>query len=100
MSLPKLTSISTQTLSLLLERQRLQSLLRSSVTSNAATQNHPIEQIKSNLLRLRNGILELESKEENTEATRSLRDQYERMRDMLGKDAELLVVRCVPDTAR
>ncbi|EPQ51613.1 hypothetical protein GLOTRDRAFT_123164 [Gloeophyllum trabeum ATCC 11539] len=82
MSLAKLTSLSTQTLSLLLERQRLQTL------SSTSTHNAKLGQITRNLNQLRNGILELEKNEGGrTEAVRLLRSQYERMRGMLGEDA-------------
>ena len=55
-SLARLTSLSTQTLSLLLERQRLQNL-----PSNSTSLHAP--QIVKNLQQLRAGILELEEKE-------------------------------------
>ncbi|KAG6875049.1 hypothetical protein C0993_011060, partial [Termitomyces sp. T159_Od127] len=48
-----------------------------------------LAQITKNLTRLREGILELERMEgrTNTEATRLLRTQYERMRGMLGDES-------------
>ncbi|KAG6870788.1 hypothetical protein C0992_012459, partial [Termitomyces sp. T32_za158] len=51
-----------------------------------------LAQITKNLARLREGILELERKEggTNSEATRLLRTQYERMRGMLGDDSRLV----------
>lgn len=86
MSLAKLTSVSTKTLSLLLERQRLQTL-----PSFSSPQEQPskantlhITQIKRNLSQLRTGILDLEAKEGPSEAVGLLRNQYDRMRDMLG----------------
>lgn len=87
-SLAKLTSISTQTLSLLLERQRLQTL-------SDSTSNHSLHlpQITRNLKQLKAGILALEEKEKENgrteagaEAVRLLKSQYERMRGMLGVD--------------
>lgn len=87
-SLAKLTSISTQTLSLLLERQRLQTL-------SDATSHHSLHlpQITRNLKQLKAGILALEEKEKGNggteagaEAVRLLKSQYERMRGMLGVD--------------
>lgn len=88
MSLAKLTSLSTQTLSLLLERQRLQSLpqLQSGTQSQS---NLHLPQISRNLNALRTGILELEkSQSGGGEAAGLLRNQYGRMRSMLGGDAE------------
>lgn len=88
-TLAKLTSQSTQTLSLLLERQRLQTL------SGEGSSLH-LPQITRNLQQLRTGILDLEEKEGNIEAVRLLKSQYERMRGMLGPDAEVAgVQRCV-----
>ena len=88
MSLAKLTSLSTQTLSLLLERQRLQTLPSFSADSNGAKPSSlHLPQITRNLERLRSGILELEEKEGQTEADILLRSQFERMRGMLGGDS-------------
>jgi len=84
MSLAKLTAVSTKTLSLILERQRLQSLpsYSSDKNSNGSSLHYP--QIKRNLNQLREGILALETKEgSSTDATKLLRSQYERMRGML-----------------
>ncbi|KAI8970555.1 hypothetical protein BD414DRAFT_470520 [Trametes punicea] len=78
-SLAKLTSLSTQTLSLLLERQRLQNL-------NSTSLHTP--QIIKNLEQLRTGILQMEAREGITEASRLLRSQHERMRGMLGTEAD------------
>ncbi len=85
MSLPKLTSLSTQTLSLLLERQRLQSLSPVGATSETASSLH-IPQITRNLAQLRSGILELESTGDHREAVSLLRNQHARMCDMVGTD--------------
>jgi syntaxin 8 len=87
MSLPKLTSLSTQTLSLLLERQRLQSLSANATGPRSNTSLH-FPQITRNLKQLRVGVLELERKDGKTEASELLRGQYERMRGMLGVDGE------------
>ncbi|KAG5642262.1 hypothetical protein DXG03_003339 [Asterophora parasitica] len=89
MSLAKLTSISTLTLSLLLERQRLYALPSFSTASdpNAKLPSLHLPQITRNLKRLRSGILELEAKEGRSEAVVLLRSQYERMRGMLGDDS-------------
>ncbi|KAF7313808.1 t-SNARE coiled-coil-like proteiny domain-containing protein [Mycena chlorophos] len=85
MSLAKLTSISTQTLSLLLERQRFQTLPSySSDPLPTAPQNHHLQQITQNLNALRTGILALEAKEGTSDAVTLLRNQHERMRGMLG----------------
>ncbi|KAI0055707.1 hypothetical protein BV25DRAFT_1733812 [Artomyces pyxidatus] len=87
MSLAKLTSLSTQTLSLLLERQRLQSLpsFNGKPTANSSSLHLP--QITRNLKQLRTGILDLEAKDGRTEAVVLMRSQFERMRGMLGADA-------------
>ncbi|KAJ7176621.1 syntaxin-like protein [Mycena filopes] len=87
MSLAKLTSISTQTLSLLLERQRMQTL--PSYTSQADSapsqpNNLHLPQITQNLNSLRSGILALEAKEGRSDSVTLLRNQHERMRAMLG----------------
>lgn len=88
-TLAKLTSLSTQTLSLLLERQRLQMI---SAGPNAASLHLP--QITRNLQQLRAGVLDLEAKEGRTEAVKLLRSQYERMRSMLGSEGDT-IQRCV-----
>ncbi|KAF9259254.1 hypothetical protein L218DRAFT_974676 [Marasmius fiardii PR-910] len=81
MSLAKLTSVSTQTLSLLLERQRGPFI----PVSNGESTENPLHlpQIKRNMEQLHKGILEMEEKEGRTEAIRLLRSQYDRMRSML-----------------
>ena len=86
MSLPKLTSLSTQTLSLLLERERLQSLSHAGATSSMTSSLH-IPQITRNLAQLRSGILELESTGQHSEAVAILRNQHARMCGMVGTDA-------------
>lgn len=86
MSLAKLTSLSTQTLSLLLERQRIQSLPTS---AGASTSSLHLRQITKNLQQLRTGILELhETDGSSSEAVDLLSGQYDRMRAMLGSDAD------------
>ncbi|KAG5635205.1 hypothetical protein H0H81_012055 [Sphagnurus paluster] len=85
MSLAKLTSISTLTLSLLLERQRLHTL-PSFTTDAAPAPSLHLAQISKNLARLRAGILEMEAQEGRSEAVGLLRSQYARMRGMLGED--------------
>ena len=87
MSLPRLTALSTQTLSLLLERQRLQSLSPNATGLRSSSPLH-LPQITRNLKQLRAGVLELEKKEGRTEASELLRAQYERMKGMLGVDGE------------
>ncbi|KAH9960611.1 hypothetical protein BC827DRAFT_1206702 [Russula dissimulans] len=86
MSLAKLTALSTQTLSLLLERQRLQTLSPAAPTGDTNNSLH-LPQITRNLSQLRVGILELESTGDHTEAIALLRNQHVRMRDMVGSDA-------------
>ena len=86
MSLAKLTSLSTQTLSLLLERQRIQSLPTSPGTSTSSLH---LRQITKNLEQLRAGILELRQTDgSHSEAVDLLSGQYDRMRAMLGPDAD------------
>lgn len=92
-TLAKLTSLSTQTLSLLLERQRLQSL---SADPDGSSLHLP--QITRNLNQLRAGVLELEEKEGSTEAVRLLRSQYERMRSMLGHEADVAGIQSLQQT--
>jgi len=82
-SLAKLTSLSTQTLSLLLDHQRSASLNNPSQSRI----RYP-SQITQNLQQLRTGILELEDQDERSEAVSLLRGQYERMRGMLGGNSD------------
>ncbi|KAL1738607.1 hypothetical protein HDZ31DRAFT_69817 [Schizophyllum fasciatum] len=98
MSLAKLTSVSTQTLSLLLERQRQQTLPSFTsgqaphsdhLTGNNDAYKRNAEQINRNLQQLRDGIRALEAKDGRTEAVSLLRNQYERMRGMLGEDSQV-----------
>jgi hypothetical protein len=86
MSLAKLTALSTQTLSLLLERQRLQSL-SPHVAEGATNSSLHLPQITRNLAQLRSGILDLESTGDHSEAVVLLRNQHVRMRGMVGSDA-------------
>lgn len=96
MSLAKLTSLSTQTLSLLLDHQRLKTLPS---FSSASPSNTPefggssLLRITRNLEQLRSGILALEAKDGQSEAVKLLRNQYERMRGMLGGEGN--VERCI-----
>ncbi|KZP08526.1 hypothetical protein FIBSPDRAFT_874452 [Athelia psychrophila] len=89
MSLAKLTSLSTQTLSLLLERQRLQSLPQFQ-SQSGSTSNLHLPQITRNLNQLRAGILELEVTDPNRggETAGLLRNQHARMRAMVGGEEE------------
>ncbi|OCH90219.1 hypothetical protein OBBRIDRAFT_835206 [Obba rivulosa] len=84
-SLAKLTSLSTQTLSLLLERQRLQSLPGG---QNGTVLSLHLYQVTRNLQQLHVGILEMEQKEGRTDAVNLMRSQFGRMRDMLGPEAD------------
>lgn len=97
MSLAKLTAVSTKTLSLLLERQRLQTLPSStSGFSNGSSLHYP--QIKRNLKQLREGILALETKEGSvSEAAKLLRSQYDRMRGMLWEEEREEIPRFASD---
>ncbi|KAF7369046.1 t-SNARE coiled-coil-like proteiny domain-containing protein [Mycena venus] len=98
MSLAKLTSISTQTLSLLLERQRLQTLPSYSTDAPPSQPNNlHLTQITQNLNSLRSGILALEAKEGRSDAVSLLRNQHERMRAMLGAGEDDGVVSLEPE---
>ncbi|KAF9465867.1 hypothetical protein BDZ94DRAFT_1252436 [Collybia nuda] len=91
MSLARLTSLSTQTLSLLLERQRLHTLPSFSTSDSHSTKpvSLHLPQITKNLNKLRVGILDLEGKEGRSEAVRLLRSQHERMRGMLNGEGDV-----------
>jgi hypothetical protein len=95
-SLAKLTSTSTQTLSLLLERERAQ-------TFAGADSGRPglhTAKITRNLQQLRTGVLALETQDGPSDASKLLRGQYERMRQMLGEDGEdLEPYVCSPETS-
>ncbi|KAG1901530.1 uncharacterized protein F5891DRAFT_1028415 [Suillus fuscotomentosus] len=76
MSAAKLTSLATSTLSLLLERQRLQA-------------SHPtlhLQTISTNLHKIRDGVIALRTTSDD-EAAESLRAHYERLRSMFGEEA-------------
>lgn len=85
-SLAQLTSLSTQTLSLLLEHQRSQT--SASLNPISQSKNYHASQITKNLQHLRTGILDLEDQDGRTGAVSLLRGQYERMRGMLGGNAD------------
>ncbi|KAJ3809425.1 hypothetical protein F5876DRAFT_43859 [Lentinula aff. lateritia] len=94
-ALAKLTSISTKTLSLLLERQRISTMSSSPLSNGLSNNTLHLEQIQTNLASLRNGILELEAvsrtaggSQSQVEAVKLLRKQYERMRGMLLVDSQ------------
>jgi syntaxin 8 len=94
-SLPRLTSLSTQTLTLLLERQRLQSL-SGPAESSVSLPSSSLAQITRNLTHIRAGIHELEEQQRqhsggssaSVEASKLLREQFERMREMMGGDKD------------
>jgi syntaxin 8 len=94
MSLAKLTALSTQTLSLLLERQRLQSLSPAVVEGATTNSSLHLPQITRNLAQLRSGIVQLESTGDHSEAVVLLRNQHVRMRGMVGSDA---VIESLPE---
>jgi syntaxin 8 len=86
-SLAKLTSTATQTLSLLLERERAQTFAGpDSGDLGIGLPGLHAAQITRNLNQLRSGVLALEANGGNADASRLLRGQYERMRLMLGED--------------
>ncbi|KAF8342727.1 uncharacterized protein EI90DRAFT_2903067 [Cantharellus anzutake] len=81
MSAARLSSISAQTLSALLERTRLRELGKTPPSSQ-------LSNIKRNLEVLRLGILQLEQNQEGENAAaNALRGQWERAKRMLGEDA-------------
>jgi syntaxin 8 len=94
MSLAKLTALSTQTLSLLLERQRLQSLSPAVVEGATTNSSLHLPQITRNLAQLRSGIVQLESTGDHSEAVALLRNQHVRMCGMVGLDA---VIELLPE---
>ena len=81
MSAPRLSALSSQTLSLLLERQRLQTLGKAPPTSQLVN-------VKRNLELLREGILNMEEggEGEGLQKAVALRGQWERAVRMLGED--------------
>ncbi|KZT39887.1 hypothetical protein SISSUDRAFT_1127729 [Sistotremastrum suecicum HHB10207 ss-3] len=84
-SIARLTSTSTQTLTLLLERERL------SLLSPQSSPSPPSSQISRKLTQLYDGVRSLEQTTLNDVERRDieeLRDQYEKMRGMLGEFSE------------
>lgn len=94
MSAARLSSVSSQTLSQVLERQRLQTLGKTPPASQLTT-------ILRNLEVLRNGIATLEGQAESLESSSNstdaaalrssaatLRNQWERAKRMLGEDGK------------
>lgn len=78
----RLSSLSTRTLTQVLERQRLQTLSQAPPASQ-------LVQIKKNLDVLRLGVVELERDgSHGRDGAKSLRHQYERMKRMLGPDGD------------
>ncbi|KAL9709542.1 gamma tubulin complex Spc97/GCP2 subunit Alp4 [Leucoagaricus gongylophorus] len=96
-SLAQLTSLSTQTLSLLLEHQRSQT--SASLNPISQSKNYHASQITKNLQHLRTGILDLEDQDGRTGAVSLLRGQYERMRGMLGGNADGISVESLGSSA-
>ncbi|KAG2148215.1 uncharacterized protein EDB93DRAFT_1145135 [Suillus bovinus] len=85
MSSAKLTSLATSTLSLLLERQRLQA-------------SHPtlhLQTISTNLQKIRDGVMTLRSTSDD-EAAENLRAHYERLCGMFGEEAEKAGLHTIP----
>lgn len=99
MSLAKLTAVSTKTLSLLLERQRLQSLpnysSNGSISNQSGASTLHYSQIKRNLKQLREGVVALEADDPISEAAKLLRNQYDRMRGMLLPEEQTEIPRSV-----
>ena len=103
-SLARLSSLSTQTLTLLLERQRLSSISLISSSSNTSSPVSPSfpppikigtmagdEKIRRNLITIREGIALLEKGQGQGGAAvaelNDIKDRFERMRDMFGDEA-------------
>jgi syntaxin 8 len=81
-ALAQLTAQATQTLSLLLERERAQTL------GGAAARAPHGAQIARNLGAIRTGVLALEARDGRSPASAILRAQHARMRGMLGPAGE------------
>jgi len=90
-TLPKLTALSTQTLTLLLDRQRLQSL-------NQAPPPSLAQNIRRNLEQLRLGINALSREERLGEAGKVLANQFSQMRGMgSGEEGGIPSLGPIPD---
>lgn len=84
MSLSHLTALSAQTLSQILELQRF-STLPGSPSPPSSLLGH----IARNMGALRTGILDMEADAKGREEARPMRDQWERMRNMVGTDMSI-----------
>lgn len=83
----RLASLSTKTLTLALERQRLISISTpsSSPLKRAASSSSSVAQIARHMTVLHDGILQLETVQGSTKESRTLRDQYKSVVDVLGE---------------
>ncbi len=84
-SLARLTSLSTQTLTLLRERQRLSTI---STSSGATLSFASDEKIRRNLITLREGIVLYEKTNTTGKGgAKELKEQFERMRETFGDES-------------
>jgi len=83
----RLTSLSAKTLTLVLERQRVISISTpsSSPLKLAAASSSSVAQIARNMTVLHDGIIQLETVQGASKESKILRDQYQRVIDVLGK---------------
>lgn len=84
----RLASLSTKTLTLVLERQRLISISAPSASplkAVAASSSSSVAQIARNMTVLHDGIIQLETVQGVSKESRMLRDQYKSVIDVLGE---------------
>ncbi|QRV78488.1 SNARE complex subunit [Ceratobasidium sp. AG-Ba] len=84
MSLSHLTALSAQTLSQILELQRF-----STLPGSPSPPPSLVSQITRSMGALRTGILDIEVNAKGREEARPMRDQWERMRNMVGSDVDI-----------
>jgi syntaxin 8 len=83
----RLASLSTKTLTLALERQRLISISNtsSSPLKTAAASSSSVAQITRNMTVLHDGIIQLETVQGTSKESKILRDQYKSVINVLGE---------------
>ena len=83
----RLASLSTKTLTLALERQRLISISppSSSPLKPSTASSSSVAQIARNMTVLHDGIIQLETVQGASNESRTLRDQYKSVTDVLGE---------------
>ncbi|KAG8742972.1 hypothetical protein FRC10_000594 [Ceratobasidium sp. 414] len=84
MSLSHLTALSAQTLSQILELQRFSTLPGSPPPAASL-----VTQITRNMAALRTSILNMEVNPEGRDEVKPMREQWERMRGMIGNDVDI-----------